>query len=187
MAHMESLGKRYRFWIFCSVVLSAVIGGVLMLLWPYNIRSFRGDGGIQDTGFWSYPRYHIRFSEVRLDKNGEFGFACDGLPPVPMSFQLSLRGDHEYDALKQLETHVEFRMTDDQGTEICRASGPLKEWVLRWGGSQDIGGFWQPTAREFQVKRTRSYKLKLSIKDAAPDSPVILARPILEGGGNELP
>jgi len=167
--------------------LALAIGLAVLLCSSYSPSQFRGDGEIRDTGFWSYPRYHIRFPEVRLDQPGEYEFSCSGLPPVPLTFELSLSGDYAYEDLAKLATNVTFHMTDDRGSELCRGSGPLSHWVLRWGGVEDIGGFWHLDCRDAAALGQTTYTVGLTVKDVDAASPALSARPILKGGGNENP
>jgi hypothetical protein len=158
-----------------------------MFYWFYSTRSFRGDAEILDSGFWSHPRYHIRFPEMRLDKPGEYVFTCSGLPPTALTLTLNFVGPQEYNALKQIGTQLEFRMTDDEGRELCRSSGAMKEWELSWRVADNAGGLWQPSCRDVTVKRNMTYSFNLIVRDVDPNSPVIHVRPTLAGGGNELP
>ena len=77
-----------------AVFLALVLGGGYLVNWYCGATRFRGDGEIQDTGFWSYPRYHITFPEVRLDKPGQYTYTRDVAPnllgseAVRIDFQL---------------------------------------------------------------------------------------------------
>jgi hypothetical protein len=170
-----------------AVLLCVGAIAVVIWLWPYSAANYQGDGTIADTGFWSYPRYHIRFPQVSLASPGEHQFTCRGLPPESLTLELRLVETGQYEQLRKLKTRVEFTLTDDAGKTICEAAGPLSAWVLAWMPAHDTGYFWQPACRDFNVSRRKRYQLTLVAKDVDPQSPPVLVEPMLTGGGNELP
>jgi hypothetical protein len=175
----------------------AIVVGVLVLgvvatalwLWPYSVREFRGDGQITDTGFWSYPRYQVRFPPVELSQAGQHTFTCRGLPPAPLTLLLATAGKDEaaYDSLSRIGTVVTVRIDDDTGQTVYSASGPLKAWVLMWGYPGNAGGYWHENCRDMRLRRGRTYQLGVGVTAVDPAAPAVVVQPTLEGGGNELP
>ena len=159
----------------------------MIALWPYSTREFRGDGQIRDTGFWTYPRYHVTFARISLDEPGEYIFRCSGLPPEPLTFALQVDRNSDYDVLSGLTTIVDVRLSTADGQTVGQASGALHEWVLAWIGADDSGFFWHPRLRDMEAKRNQEYTLRILVKDVDPTSPPLEVQPTLSGGGNELP
>ena len=176
--------------IVIAIVLAPAVAIHLAFKYLYDRRyspsTFRGDGEVQDTGFWGYPRYRIRFSEVRLDVPGRHTFRCSGLPPVQLGCYLAILGDHHADSLANLGTKVEVHVTDDRGRERCRGSGTLSQWALHRSGERGEG-FWPRAFQEVLVDRNRAYTIHLTVGDVDTASPVLWVRPTLQGGGVELP
>lgn len=165
----------------------ALISAVAIMFWFYSTREFSGDGTIGDTGFWSRPRYHIRFPPISLNQPGEYTFTCRGLPPCPLTFQLGIEGTGDYDQLRTLKTSVRVEWFDEAGKSVCEAVGPLHDWVLAWIPSEGTGSYWHLNSRDVTVRRSHQYRLRLIVTDIDADSPRLSVEPMLEGGGAELP
>lgn len=162
-----------------------LISAVAIMFWFYNIREFSGDGTIEDTGFWSYYRYHIRFPPISLHQPGEYTFSCRGLPPDPLTFKLRTVGAGDSEQLRSLTTVVRAEWLDEEGRRVCEAVGPLQNWVL--ASCLAYGEYWQKSSSDVTFRRRRAYKLRLIVTDIDADSPPLSVEPMLEGGGNELP
>jgi hypothetical protein len=171
------------------VLAIAVLAAITLALWflPYSTRSYQGDGTITDTGFWSYPRYHVRFPAVSLAEPGEHTFTCRGLPPVPLTATLQLVGQGQYELLGGLKTRVHLKVSDDAGATVCEAMGPLNAWKLMWIPYDNTGAYWHPTCTDVVLRSGRTYRLTLTVTDIDGRSSPLLVEPMLEGGGNELP
>ena len=177
-------------WLILSLAVTMTIAiglAMLMLFWPYSTREFRGDAKIEDTGFWTYPRYHVAFGRMSLTEPGKQVFRCSGLPPKPLTFQLQIDGKGNYVDLSSLDTIVDIRLRTSDGEIVGEASGPLHEWVLAWTPAFDSGAFWHPRLRDIRVQRNQEYTLTVIVKDVDSNSPPLEVQPTLTGGGNELP
>lgn len=163
----------------------ALISAVIVMFWFYHTREFSGDGTIEDTGFWSYPRYHIRFPPISLNEPGEHTFSCRGLPPYPLTFKLMIVGKGQREQLLAVKTTVHLEWSDGAGQTICQAVGPLHDWVVCSSVVEDY--YWHKNSRDITVRRGRQYRLRMIVKDVDADSPPLSVEPMLVGGGNELP
>lgn len=181
---------RVRFMVRCLVI--TVVGVILFLAWlilPYKASRYHGDGSITDTGFWSYPRYHIRLPPLDLSVDRKRRYSLRGTPPVPLTLSLQVVGpkplkEKGLDSFSTLETQVSVTITDDHGKEVIALSGPLKHWVLATGGRYPE--FWKPQGRDLRLREGSAYTLAVSVDGESTSPPLVLA-PTLEGGGNELP
>ncbi|HKV90976.1 MAG TPA: hypothetical protein VJW20_00360 [Candidatus Angelobacter sp.] len=180
-----------------TVTVAAVLAVVLLTIWVYSYHTFEFKGGlsIQDSGFFSYPRYQVRVGEVPLWKNGEYHFAVRGLPPVPLDLRLEVRNATAADSvqLMSLPTFITVSIADRSAKAVCRASGRLSDrrnqdgfiWVL----TADNSGawLWQTHCQNVAVSRFKSYVVNVTVGDVDPQSHHWTIIPILEGGGSELP
>jgi hypothetical protein len=185
----------------------------VMLFWTFSARKYRGDGILTDNGLLStYTRYQIHFHQVSLAKPGEYKFVCEGLPSVPLTFELEMADMHKHDEeqraflrqhpnqkwpgtgekdryedIKRNRTLVEFRLSTD-GETVCSNSGSLKDsWILGWTPSSNSGSFWQSNCLDIQFNPNRRYRLALTIKEVDADALPVMVVPKLSGGGMELP
>ena len=166
----------------------ALISAVAIMFWFYSTHEFSGDGTIEDTGFWSYYRYHIRFPPISLNQPGEYTFSCRGLPPDPLVLKLRVEGTGEYDQLRSLTTSVRVELFDETGKPVGKAVGPLHDWIVTGNPAAGLAwSYWHEDFRDITVRRRRPYRLKLIVTDIDVNSPHLSVEPMLEGGGNELP
>jgi len=167
-------------------------GGIIVLglvagFWAltYDVREFHGDGSIGDSGFWHYPRYHVVFHPIPLDRTGAFEFRMSGLPSEEMTFGLQVVGSGDYKRLAALSTQVDVEVLSEHGS-IARTSDCLRDWRLAWpsGGS---GYYWHVRLRNVQFRRHEEYRIRIRVSDVDPAIPSLQAVPMWEGGGTELP
>ena len=155
----------------------------------YHSRAFRGDGAIHDSGVFSYPRYHVDLNPASLSEDGEHRYVFTGVPPEEMWLQFDVVGKTAQDAtvLGSLTTQISVRLSDDQGSVLCTASGTPanRAWILTY--SVDYAGFYNPSCTKLRMNRRKSYTLQLEVKGADANSPKAFLRPTLLGGGNEVP
>ena len=165
---------------------------VWKFLWPrifYNIRAFSGDGQITDTGFWSYPRYHVEFRNVPINERSTTKFSFSGVPAEAFSFKLRIGSAADSrlleDNLDKILDKITVRVSlkDQHGNVICEASDSLRKWYLT--SSQIKECFWHNRCRDVRLSHTAAYTLEVKVDPAATDLPKILLKPVLEGGGNE--
>jgi len=167
------------------ISLFMLVAFAILVLWPYSINEFHGDGRITDSGFWSHPRYHIIFPQWSLTDSETCTFVCKGLPPVPLTFCLRVLDPSNIDLLSGSDTSIEFKLTDVHGRILCEGNDPLKNWVLSSSVVQTR--FWHPKFRKIKVKRNVEYTLTLNVKNVDPGISDVSFEPFLKGGGNELP
>ena len=170
------------------ISLFMLVAIAILVLWPYSINEFHGDGRITDSGFWSYPRYHIIFPQWSLTESGTCTFVFKGLPPVPLTFCLRVLDPADIDLLSGSDTSIEFRLTDVHGRTLCEGNDPLKDWVLSSPPSAlTLTQFWHLKFRDIKVKRNVEYTLTLFCKNVDTEISHISLEPFLSEGGNELP
>ncbi len=176
--------------IACGVISIALI---LWSVTSYRISRFRGDGVISDSGFWSYPRYHISLAPIPLFEAGAHKFSLTGLPPEEMSLILDVPGKAEKDRviLSKLKNKIDASVVDDKGHVVCKASGFISDGITENGwiitSSDSSAALYQKACVDMSVHRGRTYVLTVSLSDVDSDSKTIYLRPYLSGGGNELP
>jgi hypothetical protein len=178
-------------------IVAILIATVVVTVWAisYHPFEFKGGMGIRDSGFFSYPRYHAQLGEFPLWKNGEDSFTVHGLPSGPLDLELEVSdtGSRDRAALESLPISMNVSITDVIKKEICTASGVLSNaksgnragWVLSSSVSQ--ASFWHTGCLQLPVSRFETYTLKVVLSGAHDRSPHKMLRPVLAGGGNELP
>jgi hypothetical protein len=189
--------EKFRPQLTCAGAMAILMGAALVLAcgfcagfpgdWQYTTKSFHGDGTLEDTGFFSYPRYHARFAKIPLGQVGDYSFTCQGLPPVPLRLTLNLDGNGDYDTLTKLDTVVSCSVLDEEGKTVASAAGPLRDWTLAWVPANATGYYYRRDLREFELNSRRTYQLNVAVRDVDKKSPAIHVVPTLQGGGKELP
>jgi hypothetical protein len=185
--------------ILASVALLPSVGCV-----PYRKSAFMGPATVADSGMFSYYRYHFRFSPaLPLDKPSTQTYIFRGLPGDEMVIQFKVESREPLDGplLETLDSNLSVALRDDLGNILCSGSGKLSEarlsvggpdddhWVLEHGGG--IGGsaeYWRPSCTSMKFGKGRTFTLLLTLDNIDPRSPPNTSiRPIIEGGGTELP
>lgn len=186
-------GRRMRSAIVwtCVAMLVLLAGlswtGLLRQL-TYRPARFAGDGVISDGGFWSYPRYVVRFPQHPLAP-GTHEYRCSGLPANPMMLTLRLE-PHKVAAAKiKGETlSIRARILDARGRTLCEVDEPVARWTLNW--SVDQAQLWHERL-ELSPQHASDVRIQLTYTEATPStsSPAnaFSIQPILSGGGNEPP
>jgi hypothetical protein len=185
----------------CVLAVLALVGCL-----PYRKGSFKGPATVTDSGFFSYYRYHFRFSPpLSLHGPGTQTYNFRGMPKDEMTvwFAVTPFRYTEYEKLRSLTTVLTVELHDDRGALICSGSGAMAEslrgvpgtdehgkwkddhWVLASGGGE--AEFWRPGCTNVKFKRGRSYTLKVKVDQIDPRTPEISITPWIDGGGNELP
>jgi hypothetical protein len=161
------------------------------LIFGYNPSAFKGQGSMTDTGFWSYPRYHILMPAFSLEKTNEHTFTLEGLPPERMSISFRLSGRIAAcpesmgtleDNIKQSSVTFKCKLSDDNGVTVCEIADPLHNWIISVRPSEMY--LWHMRSRDLKISSKRRYSLTVGIEFPEPDMTV---EPQLTGGGNELP
>jgi hypothetical protein len=187
------LTKRRR-WLALGVTLFVFLS---VWMWsPWAKYRYHGDGTFTDSGFFSYPRYHARFSSITLSKAEEHRYHFRGLPNEEMTLLLSTDRDVAYESkqwheLTSLQTSIEAVLRDGHGHEVCNAEGTPEDsnkdgvWVLTSGVGTAY--WWHSHCNHVQLRPSESYELVVRIKIIDPRSGDIAVTPLLVGGGLELP
>jgi hypothetical protein len=174
-----------------------LIAVLVVAVWTFSYHSFefKGGMGIRDSGFFSYPRYHAQLGELPLWRSGEYQFTVRGLPPGPLDLVLQVPDATDVDRawLTSLSTSLNASITDSSGKQVCAANGNLSDagnrdrssWVL--ASSSSSASFWQPNCQQIPISRFKTYTVKVTVSGGDDRSPHKVLKPILQGGGNELP
>jgi hypothetical protein len=179
-------------------ILVALLGSVVFVslalsLSPYSPKEFRGAGPMEDDGPSSYFRYHAPLGEVPLAVEGRYTFRFSGLPEETMGLQFYLPGySEEHDKLlRTLSTTLTVEIVDGSGNRTCIATGrpsgttPPETWVLM--SSSLEAGYWHHGCVDRHFSRGMKYTLRVKVENVDPNSPQVVMKAVLEGGGNELP
>jgi hypothetical protein len=179
------------------MMVPVFIAALVVAVWVFSYHSFefKGGVGVRDSGVFSYPRYHAQLDDLPLWKSGEYQFIVRGLPPGPLDLVLQVPDATDADRaeLTSLSTSVSVSTTDSFGKEVCTATGNLSgarnrdrsAWVL--ASTSSSASFWQPRCQQLPFSRFKTYTVKVTVSGADDHSPHRMLRPILQGGGNELP
>jgi hypothetical protein len=172
----------------CALILIAIAAAVLWNLrqrYAYTVRGFSGDGQITDTGFWSYPRYHVALPRIRIGENKTYTFSFQGVPREHLGFGLNLDDLQQHVALQAIKDKIKLgvRLQDNRGNVLCEVSAPLGQWREAW--SQTRVYYWHDQCRDCLTRPDCSYTVTLTVEGAPENVAPILLTPILEGGGNE--
>lgn len=186
-----------RHW-FAFLLGMAFVGPTVVAVWfgwhlvfGYNLNTFKGDGRITDSGFWSYPRYHVVMPTFSLESVSERTFTLEGLPPerMTLSFRLSGRVASTAESAETLEDNIKqssvvfkCKLSDNTGVTVCEIADPLSNWRLAVS-ARDMK-LWHMRSRDLKISSKRRYFLTVGIESPEPD---LTVEPTLAGGGNELP
>lgn len=178
------------------VLVVAVIAFGLGLLWLRDIRSANvgsfGDGSLTDSGFFSYPRYRVSFPVLQIVSGSSHVLTVSNLPPVRLTLGLELLATNE-DQIPQ----TPFAQTEWNGTTLrvsverlgvgtlSEAHVPIRDWVLAQSELRQM--LWHANLRDLRFAQKPIYHVTIELLNAPQDLPPLVVRPILEGGGNELP
>lgn len=179
--------------ILATALVASII--VALIVFSYHSFEFKGGVGILDSGFFSYPRYRAQLGDLPSWKTGEYTFVVRGLPPGPLDLELQVPDatDTERVELTYLSTFVTASITESSGKEICYENGTLSDagnrdrpsWIL--ASSNSSVSFWQPRCQHLPISRFKTYTAKVNVSSVDDRSPRKMLRPVLLGGGNELP
>jgi hypothetical protein len=179
------------------ITVPVVIVVLIIAVWAFSYHSFefKGGVGIRDSGVFSYPRYHALLGELPLWKDGEYQFTVRGLPPGPLDLVLQVPDATDADRLEltSLSASVSASIAGSTRKEVCTATGRLSNaiyrdrssWVL--AASSSRASFCQPRCQQLPISRFKSYTVKVTVSGSDGRMPHKMLKPILRGGGNELP
>ena len=100
---------------------------------------------------------------------------------MTLSLVIRAAGDQEYERLRRLTTSVDLTLSQNDGTVVCRAIGPLSDWKLMWS-RESRGAYWQPSCVDLQLRDREAYRLSVTVSNADTSLNVTVV-PLLSGGG----
>jgi hypothetical protein len=206
---MPMRSQRKLMWIGAILLGLFVSFLIAFLALRYDPNQLQGDARITDNGFWSYPRYEIRFPKLSLKSVGTYTYECKGLPPEELTFMLEMpdrerkwqqardflrrhpnskysqpADNQKKETLSRNRTLIEFTLIGNDKT-ILSVSAPLHDWVLSWEPASNTGGFWRKEVRDLKFSPRVAYRLVFVIKETEPDGSLDEVVPYLKGGGME--
>jgi hypothetical protein len=152
--------------------------------------SFKGDGVLTDSGFLSYPRYRVAFDPVVLANETQSTLRFEGLPAIRMTFGFeSTKGTPAAAAtdlqnLKSRGVALKVRIETGTGTVLSQVNAPVQKWEIARCPKREL--LWHPALRDLPFKAGIRYRIVTELHNA-PASLSLILRPVVEGGGNELP
>lgn len=173
-------------------VLAFAMRRCLCNLLPYSARSFSGDGTISAFRYWG-SRYEITFPDVPLNLAAKYVYSVRGLPSQ-LTFCLRVPWNGNSISFRELESrlrrltssaNVKISITDDAGHVVCEHGSLLSDWVLSLSNVR--AEFWQHTCRDIPFRRAQQYTVAVQVECSDTTVEKVVAIPILQGGGNELP
>jgi len=152
-----------------------------------------GDGVLTEGGFWSYPRYQVVFASLDVPRKPEAAFRCKGIPTARMTFGLIVTADPEAGSkagaagLDQTwdQTMIDVKIEDGGGAPLASVHAALRDWALSRSLSRTM--LWHPSLRDLAFDRRSLYKIRVNLSRLDPAAGRLRLKPVLEGGGNELP
>jgi hypothetical protein len=173
------------------LLLSCVLGVALGFLLGCR-KSFSGDGLVTDSGFWSYPRYAITFDSFNAASEAHRTLNFKALPSARMTFGLLVtdigRSKDVVAALRSSEyegviLHVEI--TREDGTLVADVRASVKDWQVSRSSQRVM--LWHEKLRDVRFDRRSAYEISIDSSGISDSSEPFILRPVLEGGGNEMP
>jgi hypothetical protein len=182
----QIVSQRVRY-LLVACAIPVVLATIVFIPWPYREQSYRGDGQIEDLGYWSYPRYQLRLPRVVVSQPRVYTFRCSSLPPEPLTLKLHFSdASHSY-LPAPLPTQIDVRITRKRGLNdeelVGQATGTLADWTLTSPSFE----YWHASLRDIPVSRGAAYTVTVRTSGVDHVSTSLEVEPILCGGGHELP
>lgn len=147
---------------------------------------------LTDFGLLSYPRYRITFDTVHLGAQTNRILMAKGVPSTEMTLGLELVGnatnptsEASLEKLRQQGGELTVRVETDKGELVGQAHAPVRDWDLARSTSRNL--LWHPRLRDLRFNRASSYRILIELLKVETGAEPLLVRPVIEGGGNELP
>ena len=149
------------------------------------------DAVLTDSGFWSYPRYTLRFPAVVLTNGSsqEFQFVA---PTHKMTFVMelgvnpaSIEREAALQTLVSNRVKIRVQMHGSRGRTVVDVAPQATQWTV----SKALY-YWHLWIRETCGRwfwRGATYSLTIQASSDMGEFPATTVRPFLKGGGNELP
>ena len=172
--------------VICLGIASWAVWGLWNLFF-YGLNGFSGDGQLSDAGMFSRPRFRLVFPDLQIDKDRSATFSFRGIPRDRFTFGLDLVDISQQDALDALKDEITVRaeLSDERGNAIFAVRSPLSAWVRTW--SQSYVFYWRDETRDLWLSPDRKYTVMVAFEVTAAEPPAVRLRPLIRGGGIELP
>jgi len=169
-----------------------LIAMVLLIRAKLDARvPFEGNGILADFGAFSYPRYRVAFEPLPLSSENQTTLRVQGLPSDRMTFGLELvRGgsgglpQSDLEKLTSAAAEIRVKIETETAQILAEVNAPIGKWEIARSTTGEL--LWHTALRDLSFNQGIGYKITLKLHKA-PASLQLLVRPILEGGGNELP
>ncbi len=147
---------------------------------------------LTDSGFLSYPRYRITFNTLHLTTQSDRVLEAKGVPSAAMTLGLELvnnatgiPSEARLEELRHQGAELTVRIDTDKGELVAQAHASLKDWELAQSSSRNL--LWHPKLRDVRFNRASAYRIRIELLHVEAGAGPLLVRPVIEGGGNELP
>ena len=147
---------------------------------------------LTDSGFLSYPRYRITFDTLHLTTQSNRVLEAKGVPSAAMTLGLELvnnatgiPSEARLEELRRQGVELTVRIDTDKGELVAQAHASLKDWELAQSSSRNL--LWHPKLRDLRFNRASAYRIRIELLKVETGAGPLLVRPVIEGGGNELP
>lgn len=178
---MQILGRLIRLTIAAFVLVSCS-----------NQRPpFSGDGVLTDAGLTSYPRYQIAFPPISLKPGHETVLKFKGVPEATMWLGLIVMDSRTGSAAGTRVPEagrgtcvIGVKLLRKPGEPLAEVKAALEDWKVDQSPRRTM--LWHPQLRDLAFDSRHSYELVINVSGPEPSAPLTL-RPMLQGGGNELP
>lgn len=143
---------------------------------------WRGDGVLLDDGFWSFPRYSVLLPAMTVDGPSSKSYQFGGVPRA--NYSLRLYFDESASKMPgRSATGVDLR---ENGSVVATCSLEARQWVTCQTPREAGGSYlWTPELRDVRLRPQSTYTLTVRVSPDRATRCVI--RPVLCGGGTELP
>jgi hypothetical protein len=183
---------RRHFLLTLGSVLILAIAALCTWMTVRSARGYSGDGVLHDNGFFSYPRFRVTFSAIDLGSQTNHSLTLQGIPRARMTFGFEVvadgnRGSNKINPERFMERSAELRtqIKSANGEVIAEANAPIKDWVLAQSTRREL--LWLPALRDLRFDPGKQYRILIEYRADQADLGSLIVRPVLEGGGNELP
>jgi hypothetical protein len=155
-------------------------------------KPFSGEGMLKDAGFWSCPRYEVTFDSLNITNRARRSYAFTGVPAITMTLGLVVVGGSNNvetgDSFPTLECQsaiLRVELSHAEGRVVARSSAAIRDWEVARGGKRVM--LWHKNLRDVHLNRQAEYQLSVEVPGVGSTCRPLVLRPVLEGGGNELP
>ena len=177
-------------WVLALILFSSI--HLLSLIFNKTTYKTVGDGRLVDHGAFSYPRYVISLRDLCLTDCGLHRFSLKEVPTTPLTLEFQLleplatARDAKFEQfIRQVDTSVAVRIVDEFGNTKCDYSSALRNFVI--SSSESEASLWHPNSRSLIFERKRTYYVEIAVDSLHAGEQRVVTRPILSGGGVEMP